>query len=74
MATSTAARYQHLEPRPGSNYRQRFLKGRRIRAAVVYEAFHGPYARGVRSRLRRAPRLHREQPAVDQIRAGPRGR
>ena len=42
MATSTAARYQHLEPRPGSNYRQLFLKGRRIRAAVVYEAFHGP--------------------------------
>ena len=42
MATSTAARYQHLELRPGSNYRQFFLKGRRIRAAVVYEAFHGP--------------------------------
>ena len=42
MATSTAARYQHLEPRPGSNYRQLFLKGRRIRAAVVYEAVHGP--------------------------------
>jgi uncharacterized protein (DUF433 family) len=31
-----------LEPRPGSNYRQLFLKGRRIRAAVVYEAVHGP--------------------------------
>ncbi len=42
MATSTSARYQHLEPRPGSNYRQFFLKGRRIRAAVVYEAVHGP--------------------------------
>jgi len=42
MATSTTARYQHLEPRPGSNYRQLFLKGRRIRAAVVYEAVHGP--------------------------------
>ena len=42
MATSTAARYIHLEPRPGSNYRQLFLKGRRIRAAVVYEAVHGP--------------------------------
>ena len=42
MATSTAARYMHLEPRPGSNYRQLFLKGRRIRAAVVYEAVHGP--------------------------------
>ena len=32
MATSTAARYMHLEPRPGSNYRQLFIKGRRIRA------------------------------------------
>ena len=34
--------YQHLELRPGSNYRQLFLKGRRIRAAVVDEAIHGP--------------------------------
>jgi uncharacterized protein (DUF433 family) len=40
--TTVTARYQHLEPRPGSNYRQLFLKGRRIRAAVVYEAIHGP--------------------------------
>src|SRR5271166_4688546 len=43
MATSTAARYMHLEPRPGSNYHQLFIKGRRIRAAVVYEAVHGPH-------------------------------
>jgi uncharacterized protein (DUF433 family) len=42
MATSTATQYQHLEPRPGSNYRQLFVKDRRIRAAVVYEAVHGP--------------------------------
>jgi uncharacterized protein (DUF433 family) len=28
--------YQHLEPRPGSNYRQWFVKGRRIRAEVLY--------------------------------------
>jgi uncharacterized protein (DUF433 family) len=42
MATSAATQYQNLEPRPGSNYRQLFLKGRRIRAAVVYEAVHGP--------------------------------
>ena len=42
MATTTATDYQHLEPRPGSNYRQLFLKGRRIRAAVVHEAVHGP--------------------------------
>jgi hypothetical protein len=39
---TTATQYQHLEPRPGSNYRQLWLKGRRIRAAVVYEAIHGP--------------------------------
>ena len=42
MATSTTTQYQHLEPRPGSSYRQLFLKGRRIRAAVVYESVHGP--------------------------------
>lgn len=40
MATQT--QYQHLEPRPGSNYRQLWLRGRRIRAAVVDEAIHGP--------------------------------
>ena len=28
--------YKHLEARPGSNYRQLFVKGRRIRAGVVY--------------------------------------
>jgi hypothetical protein len=42
MAPSTATKYKHLEPRPGSNYRQLFLKGRRVRAAVVSEAVHGP--------------------------------
>jgi uncharacterized protein (DUF433 family) len=42
MATPTVTQYQHLEPRPGSSYRQLFLKGRRIRAAVVHEAVHGP--------------------------------
>src|SRR5271157_4766825 len=42
MTTKTPTQYQHLEPRPGSNYRQLFLKGRRIRAAVVDEAIHGP--------------------------------
>ena len=40
--SATTTRYLYLEPRPGSNYRQWFLKGRRIRAAVVYEAVHGP--------------------------------
>ena len=42
MTTKTETHYQHLEPHPGSNYRQLFLKGRRIRAAVVDEAIHGP--------------------------------
>jgi uncharacterized protein (DUF433 family) len=42
MSTKTETRYEHLETRPGSNYRQLFLKGRRIRAAVVDEAVHGP--------------------------------
>ena len=42
MTTKIETQYQHLEPRPGSNYRQFFLKGRRIRAAVVDEAVHGP--------------------------------
>ena len=42
--TTTATSYRYLEPRPGSNYRQLFLKGRRIRAAVVHETVHGPDA------------------------------
>jgi hypothetical protein len=45
MTGKTETKYQHLEPRPGSNYRTLFLKGRRIRAAVVYEAIHGPEPR-----------------------------
>jgi hypothetical protein len=42
MATKTEKQYRHLEPRPGSNYRQLWLKGRRIRSAVVDEVVHGP--------------------------------
>ncbi len=42
MATKTEIQYQHLEPRPGSNYRTLFLKGRRIRAAIVHEGVYGP--------------------------------
>ena len=42
MASATDVTYQHLEARPGSNYKQLFLKGRRIRAGVVWEAIHGP--------------------------------
>jgi hypothetical protein len=44
MGTTAATHYEHLEPRPGSNYRQLWLKGRRIRAEVVYELIHGPDA------------------------------
>src|SRR5437870_3408945 len=29
-------KYRHLERRPGSNYKQLFVKGRRIRAEVLY--------------------------------------
>ncbi|MGP0064548.1 MAG: hypothetical protein ACLQGP_13245, partial [Isosphaeraceae bacterium] len=43
--TETQPQYQHLEARPGSNYRQLWLKGRRIRAAVFYEEIHGPEPR-----------------------------
>jgi uncharacterized protein (DUF433 family) len=42
MTTETQTHYQYLESRPGSNDRQLSLKGRRIRAAVVDEAIHGP--------------------------------
>lgn len=42
MTTKTEPHYEHLEPRPGSNYRTLFLKGRRIRAAVVHNVIHGP--------------------------------
>jgi uncharacterized protein (DUF433 family) len=42
MSTEAQPQYQHLEARPGSNYRQLWLKGRRIRAAVVDEEIHGP--------------------------------
>jgi uncharacterized protein (DUF433 family) len=38
-------RYEHLEYRPGSNYRTMFIKGRRIRATVIDEAVHGPEPR-----------------------------
>lgn len=44
MATEAQKPYQHLEARPGSNYRQLFIKGRRIRADLVYQDIHGPDA------------------------------
>jgi len=42
MTIETTTQYQHLEPRPGSNYRTLFLKGRRIRAANVDAWIDGP--------------------------------
>ena len=37
--------YDFLEPRSGSNYRQWFLKGRKIRAELLYRATVGPEPR-----------------------------
>jgi uncharacterized protein (DUF433 family) len=36
MSTPTPSNWKYLEPRPGSFYRQLFLKGRRIRARTLY--------------------------------------
>jgi uncharacterized protein (DUF433 family) len=33
---TVATEYKLLEPRPGSNYRQLFVKGRKIRAEILY--------------------------------------
>ncbi len=41
MAAVPQTRYQHLEHRPGSNYKQLWIKGRRIRAIVVDRAVNG---------------------------------
>ena len=40
--TKTETQYQNLALRPGSNHRELFLKGRRIRAVVVDQAINGP--------------------------------
>jgi uncharacterized protein (DUF433 family) len=45
MSTGTQPPYPHLEARPGSNYRQLWLKGRRIRAEVFYQEIDGPEPR-----------------------------
>jgi uncharacterized protein (DUF433 family) len=34
--STTETKYQHLAPNPKSNYRQLFIKGRRIRAWILY--------------------------------------
>lgn len=43
MANETM--YTYLEPRVGSRYRQLFLRGRKLRAEVLYRATIGPEAR-----------------------------
>lgn len=37
--------YKFLEPRPGSHYRQLFVRGRNLLAEVVYRATLGPESR-----------------------------
>lgn len=36
MSDSNAKNWKYLEPRPGSAYRQLFIKGRRLRARSLY--------------------------------------
>ena len=39
---SIGIKYLHLEPRPRSNYRQLWVKGRHMRAEVLYRCTIGP--------------------------------
>jgi uncharacterized protein (DUF433 family) len=36
MSATAPKEWKHLEPRPKSAYRQLFIKGRRIRAEIIY--------------------------------------
>lgn len=42
---STQVEYSHLEARPRSNYRQLWIKGRHIRAEILYRLTVGPEPR-----------------------------
>lgn len=42
---SIQVQYKFLAPRPGSNYRQFFLKDRKVRAEILYRATVGPEPR-----------------------------
>jgi hypothetical protein len=44
---SATGAYQHLEARPRSNYQQLWVKGRHIRAEVLYRHTVGPEPRSV---------------------------
>jgi uncharacterized protein (DUF433 family) len=39
MSAPTSTKWQHLEPKPGSSYRQFFIKGTRIAARTLYSYF-----------------------------------
>jgi uncharacterized protein (DUF433 family) len=41
MGTPTPRTWHHLEPRPGSGYRQLFVKGRRIKATDLHDWYVG---------------------------------
>jgi uncharacterized protein (DUF433 family) len=41
MPEESNYQYKYLEPRPGANYRQWYVKGRKIRAEVLYRATVG---------------------------------
>jgi uncharacterized protein (DUF433 family) len=42
--STTPTKYEHLEPRLGSAYRQLFLKGLRVRAEIPYHLSRNPKA------------------------------
>lgn len=42
MSTPTPTNWQYLERRPCSFYRQLFIKGRRIRAEIIYMFYSDP--------------------------------
>ena len=79
MTTKTEKQYEHLEPRPGSNYRQLFLKGRRTERQWSTRSFTVPIPdvlknlrRSIRSRWRRCWRLSttwpQNRPLIEQER------
>ena len=45
MSQATQVEYQYLESRPRSNYRQLWVKGRHMRAEVLYRCTVGPEPR-----------------------------
>jgi hypothetical protein len=62
MAAKTETHYRHLEPRPGSNYRQLFLKRRRIHAGWSTRPFTVPTRRACEAALSRQSREREPEP------------